>query len=113
MNSAVTKFIICSSTTDVIKVYTYSAGSWTSKNPISTSPSVNWFSITDDWNTLIYIDNSNNVYISKYDISSDLYTNPTTITLNSAINGNYRIKISSDTKTFFLFYKTVYRYYYN
>ncbi len=81
MNTDFTKFIIANKDTPTIKVFTYSAGTWSSKNPISTSPSVRSFSLSSDWTTLGYIDNNNEVYISKYDSLNDIYTNPTKVTL--------------------------------
>ena len=81
MNSDFTKFMIANKNTPTIKVYTYSTGTWSSKNPISTSPSVRAFSLSSDWTILSYIDNNNEVYISKYDSLNDIYTNPTKVTL--------------------------------
>ncbi len=81
MNSDFTKFIIANKDTQTIKVFTYSTGTWSSKNPISTSPSVKYFSLSSDWTILGYIDNNNEVYISKYDSLNDIYTNPTKLTL--------------------------------
>jgi hypothetical protein len=81
MNTDFTKFIIANKDTPTIKVYTYSTGTWSSKNPISTSPSVQSFSLSSDWSILGYIDNNNEVYISKYDSLNDIYTSPTKVTL--------------------------------
>jgi hypothetical protein len=81
MNSDFTKFIIANKDTPTIKLYTYSTGTWSSKNPISTSPSVRAFSLSSDWTILSYIDNNNEVYISKYYPPNDIYTNPTKVTL--------------------------------
>jgi hypothetical protein len=81
MNTDFTKFIIANKDSPTIKVYTYYAGTLSSKNPISTSPSVKSFSLSSDWTILGYIDNNNEVYISKYDPLNDIYTNPTKVTL--------------------------------
>jgi hypothetical protein len=110
MNNDATKFFTCSHSNKLIKLYTYKTGLWTSKHPVSTSPAMTWFSISNDWSTLVYVDVSCNVYVSKYDATTDLYINPTKITLTYGIDSNHRITLSPDGKMFALHYRYVYYY---
>ncbi len=94
-------------------MYTLNVDTWTSKNPISSSDSIRAFSLSLDWNILAYIDDKNQVYISKYDSATDVYTNPVKIILLSGINSNYNIKLSNDGKLLLLYNAKLYIYRYN
>jgi hypothetical protein len=62
---------------------------------------------------LAYIDNNNNVYVSKYDAATDMYINPTQVTLNTAINNQFSIKLSPDGTILTLYKSILYIYRYN
>jgi hypothetical protein len=83
MNPDFTKFMISNKNTLSIVLYTQVTGTtnWYSKNPFSTSILVRCFSLSSDWTILGYINNNNEVYISKYDSVNNIYINPTKVTL--------------------------------
>jgi hypothetical protein len=66
-----------------------------------------------DWNIIAYIDNNNEVYISKYDSVTDMYINPLKIILSNMIDNNYNIKLSDDGKLLILHAGRLYIYKYN
>jgi hypothetical protein len=86
--------------------------SWTNSNLILGSPSVLCYSINADFTILAYIDNNNEVYVSKYDAATDMYINPTKVTLNTDITNQFTIKLSPDGTilTLFKLYLYIYRY---
>jgi hypothetical protein len=112
MNPDFTKFLIANRNALIIKYYFYT-GAWSNKNPISGSPSVLCYSISSDFSILAYIDNNNDVYMSKYDAASDMYINPTKVILNTAINNKYNIKLSPDGTILTLYKSILYIYKYN
>jgi hypothetical protein len=112
MNPDFTKFLIANRNALIIKYYFYT-GAWSNKNPISGSPSVLCYSISSDFSILAYIDNNNDVYVSKYDAASDMYINLTKVILNTAVNNQYNIKLSPDGTILTLYKSILYIYRYN
>ncbi len=86
---------------------------WSNKNPITGSPSVLSYSLNSDFSILAYIDNNNNVYVSKYDGATDIYINPKKVTLGSTISSTYSIKLSPDGTILTIFELSLYVYRYN
>jgi hypothetical protein len=62
---------------------------------------------------LAYIDNNNDVYVSKYDAATDKYINSVKIILNTAIDNLYTIKLSPDGTILTLYNTILYIYRYN
>jgi hypothetical protein len=84
--------------------------SWTNSNPILGSPSVLCYSISSDFTILAYIDNHNDVYVSKYDAGTDKYINSIKVILHTSIDNLYNIKLSPDGTVLTLYKSILYIY---